>query len=61
MEDRRGRFGPECPDTEVEIYWSPPYVPSNPPSGYHKIYNLYAKKTGVKYQLIMVLESVPEE
>lgn len=35
-------------------------VESNPPSTFHKIYNIYAKKVGVKYQLVMVVESDPE-
>jgi len=33
---------------------------SVPPSGYHKIYNLYAEKTGEKYHLKMDYEEIPE-
>lgn len=35
-------------------------IVSEPPSTFHKIYNLYARKTGNTYQLVMVLESEPE-
>ncbi len=33
---------------------------SNPPSTFHKIYNLYAKKVGATYHLMMEVESVSE-
>ena len=33
---------------------------SSPPSGYHKIYNIYAKKVGGSYHLVLVIESEPE-
>jgi len=35
-------------------------VISEPPSGFHKIYNIYAKKTGDIYHLMMVVETEPE-
>jgi len=33
---------------------------SNPPSGFHKIYNLYAVKTGNVYHLQMDVEDIPK-
>ena len=33
---------------------------SAPPSGYHKIYGIYAKKVGAKYHLVMVVETERE-
>ena len=35
-------------------------VVSAPPSTYHKIYGIYAKKVGNNYQLMMVVEDAPE-
>lgn len=35
-------------------------VVSAPPSGSHKIYGIYALKTGEAYHLVMVLEDTPE-
>jgi len=35
-------------------------ISSAPPSGYHKIYGIYAKKVGTQYHLIMVVETEPE-
>lgn len=35
-------------------------VVSNPPSGYHKIYNIYARKIGAKYHLTIDVENEPE-
>ena len=35
-------------------------IVSEPPSTYHKIYNLYAIKTGDKYHLQMDVEEIPE-
>ena len=35
-------------------------IVSAPPSGFHKIYGIYAKKTGEVYQLFMVVENEPE-
>ena len=35
-------------------------IVSAPPSGFHKIYGLYAKKVGNKYHLMMVVEAEPE-
>lgn len=36
-------------------------VKSQPPIGFHKIYEVYAKKIGDKYHLVMVVETEPEE
>ena len=33
---------------------------SNPPSGFHKIYNIYAKKIGDKYHLMVDVNTEPE-
>ena len=33
---------------------------SSPPSGYHKIYNIWAKKVGGTYQLVIDVETEPE-
>jgi len=33
---------------------------SEPPSGFHKIYNIYANKVGSKYHWIMEVETIPE-
>lgn len=48
------------PDTH-EVVEGGKLIVSEPPSTFHKIYNLYAKKVGSTYQLVMVLESEPEE
>lgn len=33
---------------------------SEPPSGFHKIYNIYAKKVGTKYHWIMEVETISQ-
>ena len=35
-------------------------VVSEPPSGYYKIYNIYAQKIGTKYHIVTEQENVPE-
>jgi len=35
-------------------------VKSDPPTGYHKVYGLYAKKTGDKYHPVIEVETEPE-
>jgi len=35
-------------------------IVSNPPSTYYKIYNIYAKKTGDKWHLMMQVDEDPE-
>ena len=36
-----------------------PLIVSNPPSGCHQVYNLYANKVEGKYRLVMVVETEP--
>ena len=33
---------------------------SNPPSGFHRVYNIYLQKTGGKYHPIFIVEDIPE-
>lgn len=49
----------EDPDIH-EVIEGGDIVTSNPPSTYHKIYQIYAKKTGNKYHLVMVVDEAPE-
>ena len=43
----------EIPDETILIV-------SEPPSGYYKIYNIYAQKIGAKYHIVTEQENVPE-
>lgn len=35
-------------------------IVSEPPSGFHKIYNIYANKVGAKYHLVISVNTEPE-
>ena len=35
-------------------------VPSNPPSGYYKVTNIYVRKIGASYKLVVQHENIPE-
>lgn len=35
-------------------------IVSEPPTGFHKVYGIYAKKTGENYHFVMVVETEPE-
>lgn len=55
----------ECILTKTPIDWwgmslqPRPLVSSNPPAGYHLVHEIYAKKVGSKYHMMMVVEDIP--
>ncbi len=57
-----GRLGNKAPHVVEAIasYVDLAGFVSNPPSGCHKIYNIYARKIGDTYQPVIEVESVPE-
>ncbi len=52
----------ECILTKIPIDWwamslqPRPLISSNPPVGFHKVHDVYAKKTGSSYNLMIVVE-----
>ena len=55
-----GRMGPKEIGEAVAFAVSELNLVSSPPSGGHRIYNIYAKKVDDTYHLMMELESVAE-
>ena len=55
-----GRMGPKEIGEAVAFAVNRLSLVSNPPSGSHKIYNIYAKKVDGTYRLVMELESIAE-
>jgi len=56
----------ECWVNDVMVLWwkkhlyPNPLVTSNPPKGYHMVYNIYAKIVKGKYQPVFIVEDTPQ-
>lgn len=47
--------------TSLDYIVSQLAVKSQPPSGYHKVYEIYGQKEGEKYHPIIIYETEPEQ